>query len=96
MLSREEVLKIARLARLELTEEELSLYQGRLGRVLEYMKELNSVSTAKDAFVQHVPADASNFREDVAESFSDTKALLENAPALDEGGFLLPIMVEHS
>jgi aspartyl-tRNA(Asn)/glutamyl-tRNA(Gln) amidotransferase subunit C len=93
MLSREEVLKIAKLARLELTEKEVAAYQKKLGRVLEYVKELNAVETPKE-FVRHVPRDAVAFREDRAVNFTNQKGLLENAPATEANCFLLPAIME--
>ena len=39
-LSRDDVLKLARLARLELTEEEVKSYQGELERILEYVEQI--------------------------------------------------------
>ena len=95
MLSREEVLKIAKLARLELTEDEVSLYQKNLGRVLEYVHELNSVPTPADAFVRHVPKDAVAFREDRALPFANVAGLIDNAPAVEEGCFYLPPVLEQ-
>lgn len=95
MLTREEVLRIARLARLELSDAEVSLYQERLGRVLDYIKELNQLETPKDAFVKHVPKDAVSFREDRALPFTNRKALLENAPQATGDSFHLPAVLEQ-
>ncbi|NBV50265.1 Asp-tRNA(Asn)/Glu-tRNA(Gln) amidotransferase subunit GatC [bacterium] len=94
MLSKEEVLKIAQLARLELSPEEVVFFQNRLGRVLDYMKELNGVKLEAAATVRHVPEDAEPFREDVVEEAFDREAIMRNAPALDEGGFSLPAILE--
>jgi aspartyl-tRNA(Asn)/glutamyl-tRNA(Gln) amidotransferase subunit C len=94
MLTKEEVLKIAKLARLEISEEEVSFYQNRLTRVLDYMEELKSVQTVQDALVKHVPREAEPFRKDEVRPFFNRKAILENAPALEEGGFLLPAIME--
>lgn len=94
MLSREEVLKIARLARLELTENEVGLYQQRLSRVLEYMRDLEKVSTQKDQVVRHVPKDAVAFREDKVVAFPNVKGLLDNAPEREGTSFHLPPVME--
>lgn len=94
MLTKEEVLKIARLARLELSAEEVTFYQNRLARVLDYMEELKAVKTSQDAVVRHVPKEAEAFRKDEVKAFTHQKALLGNAPALEEGGFLLPAIME--
>lgn len=96
MLSKEEVLKIAKLARLHLSEGEVELYQKHLTRVLGYISELNQVATEKDSFVRHVPEDAKAMREDKAESFTATEAILKNAPASEENQFLLPTVVDHA
>lgn len=45
MLSKEEVLKIASLARIELTEEEIERFQSELSAVLHFVGELNEIDT---------------------------------------------------
>ncbi len=96
MLSREEVLKIAKLARLTLTEEEIGFYQRQLTRVLDHIQDLNQVPTSKEGFVQHVPSDAQCFREDRVEPFLNHDGLINNAPVVENNCFLLPTLVEHS
>jgi aspartyl-tRNA(Asn)/glutamyl-tRNA(Gln) amidotransferase subunit C len=96
MLSREEVCKIARLARLDLTPEEVEIYRVRLGRVLEHVKELSALKIPEEAYVRHVPKDVVAFREDKSVSFTDVAAMMKNAPAADADHFLLPTVVEHT
>lgn len=96
MLSREEVLKIARLARLDLSPAEVELYQTRIARVLDYIKELNELPTTKDAVVKHIPKDSVAFREDMPVPFKDQKALMANAPESESNHFILPTTVERS
>lgn len=95
MLSKEEVLKIARLARLELNESEVILYQTRLGRVLEYIDELNKIAPKDLEFVEHIPKDSISFRNDAAKSSGLAGAILKNAPQIMDDCFLLPPIVEH-
>jgi aspartyl-tRNA(Asn)/glutamyl-tRNA(Gln) amidotransferase subunit C len=96
VLSKEEVLKIARLARLELSDEQVEEYRIRLGRVLDYVKELNTVDTPRDAFVRHVPKDAVAFREDASKQFLETTELMNNAPKKENNCFLLPTILDQS
>jgi len=96
MLTREEVLKIAKLARLELTAEEVESYRKKLGRVLEYIHELDSLKTPQDAFVRHVPKDSVAFREDKMIPFPQHAALMKNAPDVEGGSFRLPPVLEES
>jgi aspartyl-tRNA(Asn)/glutamyl-tRNA(Gln) amidotransferase subunit C len=95
MLSREDVLKIAHLARLKLTDAEVETYRERMGRVLDYFNELKELKTPSDSFVKHVPRDSVAFREDVAIPFTDGEALLKNAPEVEENQFLLPPVMER-
>lgn len=95
MLPKEDVLKIARLARLSLSEDEVSVYQKHLTRVLGYIAELNQVPTDKDAFVRHIPKDASGLREDEVKIFPNQEGLLANAPLRDGDSFLLTTVLEQ-
>ena len=96
MLNREEVLKIAKLARLTLNEEEIGFFQKQLTRVLGHIQDLNQVPTGTTSFVQHIPSDAEPFRKDDAEPFPSPLDLMKNAPSLENNSFLLPTIVEHS
>jgi aspartyl-tRNA(Asn)/glutamyl-tRNA(Gln) amidotransferase subunit C len=94
MLSRDEVLKIARLAKLSLTEKEIEFYQQRLGRILTYVEELGALATADTSVVRTIPKDAVAFREDRPIPFGDVHELLKNAPASEADSFLLPQVME--
>jgi aspartyl-tRNA(Asn)/glutamyl-tRNA(Gln) amidotransferase subunit C len=94
MFSREEILRVAKLARLELSSQEVERYQKQLGRVLDYVKELETVAV-DEGTVKHVPRDAVAFRGDTVINFSNTQGILANAPSLEEGGFSIPTVVEH-
>lgn len=97
MFTREEVLHIAKLARLELSEEEVARYQKQLGRVLDYVRELQTLPTAEtDGVVKHVPRDAVAFRGDKVLPFANTRGLLDNAPALEGDAFSIPTVVEQT
>lgn len=95
-LTKEEVLKISRLARLQLTDDQVELYRTRLLRVLDYIHELNAFKTPEDAFVRHVPKDAVAFREDQSIQFLASHLFIENAPEKKDECFLLPTIVEQS
>jgi aspartyl-tRNA(Asn)/glutamyl-tRNA(Gln) amidotransferase subunit C len=94
MLSKDDVLRIAGLARLELTAEEIERYRRDLGRVLESMRSLDAVPTDASLVVRHVPKDSVPFREDKPLPFANGALLLENAPDQAEGCFRLPAILE--
>lgn len=94
MLSREDVQKIAHLARLRLEDEELGRYQKNLGRVLGHIAELEKLTTAGNETVRHVPKDAVAFRADKAVPFGNVEGLLANATDRTEDSFRLPPIAE--
>jgi len=79
-ITEEDVVRIARLARLELGPGEKTLFQGQLGRILEYVEQLEASESgpAPDA-----PAAEGFLREDVPAATRSAEALLANAPAAE-------------
>ena len=90
-LSREDVRRIAELARLELTNEELDLFTRQLGDILTYVEQIRSLDTtgvAPTSQVLNRPVD----RDDVPDQTLSRSELLANAPdaALESGLFKVP------
>jgi len=94
MISTEDVLRIASLARLSLTENEVVLYQKHLGRVLDYIKDLESVDTLGVGLATHVPTDSVAFREDKAVDSHLAAALIKLAPEHEAGHFIVPAVMD--
>ena len=92
-LTKEEVLNVAKLARLKFKQEEIEKFQLELNDILGYIEMLNEVDTdKKDALVQ-VNGGVNNLREDnVKASLTVEKALL-NAPESGDGAFIVPKVV---
>lgn len=86
-LSYEEVRKIAELAKLDLTEDEVKLYAGQLSHVLGYFTRLQEVDTS------HIPPTASVLplknvmRADVAAPALSPEQVIANAPDSDDNQF---------
>ena len=89
-----DVAYIARLARINLTEEEASAFQTQLEEVLKYVKKL------RQADVNHVEAAAhalpifNVFREDAPRDWLTAEQALSNAPRKANGLFIVPKVVE--
>lgn len=85
-LSTQEVDKIAKLARLELTEEEKNKYAEQLSAILEYVEQLkNADITNTEPFFQSGSANV--LRQDEIKPFTETKQLIDSAPQ-QEGNFI--------
>ena len=93
-LSRQDVQRIADLARLELTAEELDLFTRQLGDILTYVEQIRALDTtgvAPTSQVMNRPVD----RDDVPGPTLTRAELLANAPdaALEAGLFKVPRVI---
>jgi aspartyl-tRNA(Asn)/glutamyl-tRNA(Gln) amidotransferase subunit C len=92
-----EVKKIAKLANLELTDEEKENFSGQLAAIVEYIDQLNEVDTsAVKAWQTRSAGEAVTSyasRSDTAESSLGQEKALDQAPDADEGHFLVPRVI---
>jgi aspartyl-tRNA(Asn)/glutamyl-tRNA(Gln) amidotransferase subunit C len=93
-ITREEVVKIARLAKLRLSPEEVELYRGQLLKILESMKELSLLDTAATPPTASVLGITNVLRPDVPVPCPDREPLLANAPRRDGPYFRVPKVIE--
>ena len=85
-MTKQEVKKVAALARLEITEEEVEIYAKQLTSILEYVSQLNQVDTQGVLPTLQVSGLVNVFREDIVEECKVRGKLLEQAPEMDKGG----------
>jgi aspartyl-tRNA(Asn)/glutamyl-tRNA(Gln) amidotransferase subunit C len=93
-LNRQDVQRIAELARLELTETELELFTRQLGDILTYVEQIRALDTtgvAPTSQILNRPVD----REDVPGATLTRPELLGNAPdaAVEAGLFKVPRVI---
>jgi aspartyl-tRNA(Asn)/glutamyl-tRNA(Gln) amidotransferase subunit C len=89
-LTREEVAHVAALARLELTEEELDLFTGQLGEVLDHAADVASLDLAGVAPTAHAMAVINVLRPDEVEPCLDRDEVLSQAPSVEDHRFRVP------
>ncbi len=90
MIEIEDVEHVAKLARLELTDEEKVKYSKQLTDVLKYMEQMNEVDTTGVEPMNH-PIDFSNvMREDVVSYDNTREELMANAPLVEQDSFKVP------
>ncbi len=93
-LTREDVAKVALLARLKLSPEELARYTAQLGRILEYAGILDEVATDDIEPMAHAVELTNVFRDDVVGESLPRDEALANAPKTDGKSFLVPPILE--
>jgi len=86
--------KVARLARLELSEEEREAFRRQLGKILEYMEQLNQVDTSEVEPTSHTLSVFNVFREDEIRDSSSQEEVLGIAPEEEEGHFRVPRIID--
>lgn len=93
-LTRDDVLKLARLARLDLTEEEIGAYRRELSAVLEYVAQLQEADTEGLEPTTQVTDLKNVTREDVIIDYGvSPKDLLALAPAKQDGQIKVKRMI---
>ena len=89
-----DVAHVARLARLNLTEEETKLFQAQLGRVLEDAEKLRQLDTTEVESAAHAVPVFNVFREDAPRDWFSAEEALSNAPRQANGLFVVTKVVE--
>jgi aspartyl-tRNA(Asn)/glutamyl-tRNA(Gln) amidotransferase subunit C len=91
MLSRDQVLHVARLARLELTEEEQQRMGEELTKVLDHIEQIGELGDLADVEpTSHVVAVENVLRADEPRPCLPHEVALAAAPEADMGGFRVP------
>lgn len=93
-LDREQVRKIAHLARLQITDQEAAAYAESLSRILSLIEQMNAVDTNGVAPMAH-PNDAGlRLRADAVTETNQREKFQAIAPAVQAGLYLVPKVIE--
>lgn len=95
-VSKEDVKKIAVLARLEFTEEEIGNYTNEMNQILNYMEKLNELDTENVKPLSHPIENSNVFREDVLKESTLREEALKNAPDKTNEHFKVPKVINQS
>jgi len=90
VIDREQVLHVARLARLALSEEEIERMSGELPAILEHVERMNELDLDGVEPTSHVVALENVMREDEPRPSWDRDRILEGAPDPSDGAFRVP------
>jgi aspartyl-tRNA(Asn)/glutamyl-tRNA(Gln) amidotransferase subunit C len=92
-ITREQIVHVARLARLHLDDEAIELYTRQLGDILTYMDTLNRVDTTGVSPTSHAIFINNAFREDEVKTSMPVQLSLTNAPESEDGSFVVPKVI---
>jgi aspartyl-tRNA(Asn)/glutamyl-tRNA(Gln) amidotransferase subunit C len=98
-ISRDDVVRVAELAYLELSETELEMYRAQIDEILEYIGKLNELDTAAVEPMAQVLADDqtadATVREDVVVPCEISGEILKQAPDPEPPYFRAPKVIER-
>ncbi len=86
--------KVARLARLELSDEEKATFGSQLEQILTYMEQLNRLDTSGVEPTSHAIPVYNVFREDQVKPSLPQEEVLAIAPDEEDGHFKVPRIIE--
>jgi len=94
-ITKQEVEKVAKLARLALTESEKAAFAKQLSQILTHVETLKKYDTTGVEPTATVPGQANVFRPDEVRPSLSIEAALSNAPESVDGFFLVPKIISE-
>ena len=95
-VTKKDVEKIAELARLEFSGEELESYTTEMNKILEYVEKLNELDTENIEPLSHPIENVNVFREDKIKLSTDREEALKNAPESSSEHFKVPKVINQN
>jgi len=93
MITREQILKIARLGKLKLSDAEVEDFTGQLGSILEFVEQLDRVDTGAVEPTCFMAPQHDPFRDDVEKPSLSPGETLRNGPKVKNGFFAIPKVI---
>lgn len=93
-VDRKMVRRIARLARIKVSEEDVPRLESELNSILKWIEMLNEVDTSNVDPLTSVVRMQMKMREDVVTAGKDPDAVIANAPRTDDSFYVVPKVVE--
>ena len=94
-ISKEEVKKVAELARLELNEYEINNHAEQLEKILGYIKQLEKIDTDNVPCTTRAIEVINVFRKDEKKNFINKEELLDLAPSREDNFFKVPKIINE-
>ena len=93
-ITKDEVTKVAHLARLELNEHEINNHAEQLEKILEYIKQLEKIDTEDVHCTTRAIEVVNVFRKDEQKNSDCTQELLDLSPSREDDYFKVPKIID--
>ena len=94
-ITKEEVKKVAQLARLELNVNEINNHAEQLEKILDYIKQLEKIDTGEVPCTTRAIEVINVFRKDEKKNYDSTEELLELSPSREDEYFKVPKIINE-
>ncbi len=94
MLDKEMVLKVAKLSKLQLKEEEIEIFSKQLPEIIGFIEKLEELDTENILPFYELIDKKAPLREDVPQESLSQEEALANAPQAENGFFVVPRVVD--
>ena len=94
-ITKEEVKKVAQLARLELNVNEINNHAEQLEKILDYVRQLEKIDTNNVPCTTRAIEVVNVFRKDEKKNFDSTTELLELGPSREDVYFKVPKIINE-
>jgi aspartyl-tRNA(Asn)/glutamyl-tRNA(Gln) amidotransferase subunit C len=93
MITREQVLRVAELARLKINEDEVETFTKQLGSILEFVEQLKTLDTSNVEPTCFLEPSHDPLRDDVEKPSLPRDEALANGPKVKNGFFAVPKVI---
>ena len=97
-ISKEEVVRLSKLAHVTITDEEIVTFQTQLSAIIEYMKKLNEIDTGQVDPLNQVTGLTNVMRDDATDKNHQLtqREALQNKPESKNNYFIVPAVFEKN
>jgi aspartyl-tRNA(Asn)/glutamyl-tRNA(Gln) amidotransferase subunit C len=95
-LSRDDILHVAKLARLELTDDEIARFSTELTAILDYVEQLKGVDVEDVAPTSHTLPLKNVLRDDVVTPAFSPEKIMSGAPDVENNCYKVPPVIKNS
>ncbi len=92
-ISEDDVRHVAKLARLDFSDEEVKMFSKQVGDILDYVEQLKGVDTEGVKPTSHAISVTNAFREDQARPSLEPDQALSNAPEREDTDIIVPRVI---
>ena len=93
-ISREEVSKVAQLAKLKLNEKQIDNHAAQIEKILDYINQLEKIDTTNVPCTTRAIEVINNFRSDKNQTYKDRDQILNLAPSREDDFFKVPKIIK--